>query len=470
MTDADKTREGLATSITAERKPIAAKAKKVAEKSPSAADRQSAMSSLRLRIAISATPIVASTIAVTSAGVGGSLSAIRPKSAICAASVLVYATATTKLLVRIAASIMAVAITCDTAPNTVQARLTAVSRGRLRPVAAVRPARNISANGKPNRNRTCAAPTAPSAPIRSRCIALRSVCALDARSVTGIQTPPTAIANLRLPLYRAQAVRRAAMYRPEGNMDLGLKGLRAVVTGGTKGIGRAAADIFAQEGASVAICARNADGVKAAVKDLKAKGGNAFGADVDVADRAALQKYIADSAAALGGIDILVANVSALAVQDDEESWSKTFDVDMMHTVQSVNAALPFLEKSKHPSIVIISSVSGREIDFTGPAYGAMKAALIHYAQRLAYQHAPKMIRVNAVSPGNTYFEGGAWQNVENNLPDLFKHALSLNPTGRMAKPEEIGRGIVFLASPASSFTTGTNLVIDGALTRGVQF
>jgi 3-oxoacyl-[acyl-carrier protein] reductase len=135
-------------------------------------------------------------------------------------------------------------------------------------------------------------------------------------------------------------------------MDLGLKGLRAVVTGGTKGIGRAAADIFAEEGASVAICARNADEVKAAVKALKAKGGNAFGADVDVADKAALQKYIADSAAALGGIDILVANVSALAVQDDEESWSKTFDVDMMHTVQSVNAALPFLEKSKHPSIL----------------------------------------------------------------------------------------------------------------------
>jgi 3-oxoacyl-[acyl-carrier protein] reductase len=252
-------------------------------------------------------------------------------------------------------------------------------------------------------------------------------------------------------------------------MDLGLKGLRAVVTGGTKGIGRAAADIFAQEGASVAICARNAAEVKTAVKDLTSKGVQAYGAGVDVADKSALQKFIADSAQALGGIDILVANVSALAVQDDAESWSKTFDVDMMHTVHAVNAALPFLEKSKHPSIVIISSVSGREVDFTGPAYGAMKAALIHYAQRLAYQHAAKMIRVNVVSPGNTYFEGGVWQNVENNLPDLFKHALSLNPTGRMAKPEEIGRGIVFLASPASSFTTGTHLVIDGALTRGVQ-
>jgi 3-oxoacyl-[acyl-carrier protein] reductase len=252
-------------------------------------------------------------------------------------------------------------------------------------------------------------------------------------------------------------------------MDLGLKGLRAVVTGGSKGIGRAASDIFAQEGASVAICARNADEVKAAVKDLTAKGVQAYGAGVDVADKAALQKFIADSAQALGGIDILVANVSALAAQDVEESWSQSFDVDMMHTVNAVTAALPYLEKSKHPSIVIVSSVSGREVDFTGPAYGAMKAALIHYAQRLAYQHAPKMIRVNSVSPGNTYFDGGIWQNIETNLPDLFKNALSLNPTGRMAKPEEIGRGIVFLASPASSYTTGTNLVIDGALTKGVQ-
>src|ERR1700691_1485119 len=262
---------------------------------------------------------------------------------------------------------------------------------------------------------------------------------------------------------------RAALTLRRGNMDLGLKGLRAVVTGGTKGIGRAAADIFAQEGASVAICARNANEVKAAVKDLTAKGVHAYGADINVADKSALQKFIADSAKALGGIDILVANVSALAAQDVEESWSKAFDVDMMHTVHAVNAALPFLEKSEHPSIVIISSVSGREVDFTGPAYGAMKAALIHYAQRLAYQHAAKMIRVNSVSPGNTYFEGGFWQNAEKNLPDIYKHALSLNPTGRMAKAEEIGRGIVFLASPASSYTTGTNLVIDGALTRGVQ-
>jgi len=252
-------------------------------------------------------------------------------------------------------------------------------------------------------------------------------------------------------------------------VDLGLKGLRAIVTGGTKGIGRRAADIFADEGANVAICARNADEVKAAVASLKAKGVGAFGEALDVADRAALERFVADSANGLGGVDILVANVSALAAQGKLKDWQNAFDVDMMHTVYAVNAALPFLEKSDHPSIVFVSSVSGREVDFAGPAYGAMKAALIHYAQRLAFELAPKMIRVNSVSPGNTYFDGGFWQNVEKNMPDLYARALALNPTGRMATPEEIGRGIVFLASPASSFTTGTNLVIDGALTRGVQ-
>jgi 3-oxoacyl-[acyl-carrier protein] reductase len=252
-------------------------------------------------------------------------------------------------------------------------------------------------------------------------------------------------------------------------VDLGLKGLRAVVTGGTKGIGRRTADIFADEGANVAICARNSDEVKAAVASLKAKGVGAFGEALDVADRAALEHFVTDSAYALGGVDILVANVSALAAQGMLEDWQKAFDVDMMHTVYAVNAAIPFLEKSNHPSVVFISSVSGREVDFAGPAYGAMKAALIHYAQRLAFELAPKMIRVNSVSPGNTYFDGGFWHNAERNLPDLYAKALALNPTGRMATPEEIGRGIVFLASPASSFTTGTNLVIDGALTRGVQ-
>ena len=176
-----------------------------------------------------------------------------------------------------------------------------------------------------------------------------------------------------------------------------------------------------------------------------------------------------NSAEALGGIDIVIGNVSALAVNDDEAAWQAGFETDMMHSVRLVNVAMPWLEKSPAASITLVSSVSGREIDFTGPAYGAFKAAIVHYAQGLAYKLAAKGIRANTVSPGNTYFDGGIWQNIENNMPDLYAEALALNPTGRMAKPEEIARGVVFLASPASSFTTGTNLVIDGALTKGVQ-
>ncbi|WP_027133276.1 SDR family NAD(P)-dependent oxidoreductase [Geminicoccus roseus] len=252
-------------------------------------------------------------------------------------------------------------------------------------------------------------------------------------------------------------------------MDLGLKGLRAVVTGGSKGIGRRCAEAFAAEGAHVAICARNGQEVDATVELIRKQGVDGFGQAIDVADKAALEAWIGASAKAMGGIDILVANVSALAVTDDEEAWRRQFEVDMLHSVNAVNAAMPYLEKSKHPSIVLISSVSGREIDFTGPAYGAFKAALIHYAHGLAHKLAPKMIRVNSVSPGNVYFQGGVWHWIEENNPELFKQALDLNPTGRMATPEEIAKGVVFLASPASSFTSGTNLVIDGALTKGVQ-
>lgn len=252
-------------------------------------------------------------------------------------------------------------------------------------------------------------------------------------------------------------------------MDLGLEGLNALVTGGTKGIGRRCADLFAEEGANVSICARNSGEVEEAVAALKNKGVSAFGRALDVADGVAIAEWVKASAGALGGVDILVCNVSAIAVQDEIQSWNKAFDTDLMHTVNAVNAALPFLEASKAASITFISSVSGREVDFTAHAYGAVKAALVHYAQTLAHKLAPKSIRVNAVSPGNVYFEGGIWQWIEQNNAALFGRALGLNPTGRMATPEEVARGVVFIASPASSFTTGINFVIDGALTRGIQ-
>ncbi len=252
-------------------------------------------------------------------------------------------------------------------------------------------------------------------------------------------------------------------------MDLGLKGLRAVVTGGTKGIGRAIAQTLAAEGADVAFCARNADEVAQTVKDLAGYGVQVIGRAVDVADGPALAAWVADVAQAFGGIDIVVANVSALAIATDEAAWQRGFDVDMMGTVRLVNAAMPFLEKSAKPAIVTISSVSGREIDFASGPYGAFKAAIVHYTQGLAHHLAGKGIRANTVSPGNTYFPGGVWSQIETGNPDFFKMALGMNPTGRMGTPQEMANAAVFLASPAASFVTGTNLVVDGALTKGVQ-
>jgi NAD(P)-dependent dehydrogenase (short-subunit alcohol dehydrogenase family) len=251
-------------------------------------------------------------------------------------------------------------------------------------------------------------------------------------------------------------------------MDLGLKGKRALVTGGSKGIGRAVAETFAAEGASVAICARNADEVATTVRALKEKGVQAWGRAVDVSDPAALKSWIDAAAAELGGIDALVCNVSALAVGNSPETWDKSFRTDMMHTVNAVAAAEPYLEKSSSASIVLISSVSGFEVDFAAGSYGAIKAALIHYAKGLSRQLVGKGIRVNCVSPGNTYFDGGIWQSIEKNLPDLFASTLKVNPTGRFGTPAEVANGVVFISSPAASRVSGANLVIDGALTVAV--
>jgi NAD(P)-dependent dehydrogenase (short-subunit alcohol dehydrogenase family) len=252
-------------------------------------------------------------------------------------------------------------------------------------------------------------------------------------------------------------------------MDLQLTGRKALVTGGTRGIGRAIVGALLEEGAEVAFCARNADAVAATEAELLAAGGKAIGSTVDVADGVALAEWVTASAAALGGIDVVVANVSAMSTADTEETWQKCFSIDLMGAVRMVNAALPYLEQSTAGSIITVSSVSGREIDFFEGPYGAIKAALIHYTQGLAHRLAPKGIRANTVSPGNTLFEGGSWDNTRLNNPERFAATLALIPTGRLGTPEEMAAAVTFLASPVSSFTSGTNLVVDGALTRGVQ-
>jgi NAD(P)-dependent dehydrogenase (short-subunit alcohol dehydrogenase family) len=251
-------------------------------------------------------------------------------------------------------------------------------------------------------------------------------------------------------------------------MDLQLTGARVLVTGGTRGIGRAIVTAFADEGAAVEFCARDVAGVEATEQELTGRGGGVRGSVVDVGDGPALVAWVGAAAERLGGLDAVVANVSALAIPDTEENWRTSFDVDLMGTVRLARAALPHLEASRG-SITAISSVSGREADFASGPYGTMKTAIVGYIQGLALQLAGRGVRANTVSPGNTYFEGGVWHQIEAGDPDLYASALGLNPTGHMGAPEEMARAVVFLASPASSFTSGTNLVVDGALTRGIQ-
>lgn len=252
-------------------------------------------------------------------------------------------------------------------------------------------------------------------------------------------------------------------------MDLKLKGNKVLVTGGTKGIGRAIADALADEGCDVAICARTDSDVQAAVKALEGKGVKAFGQAVDVGNGDDLKNWVDASAEALGGIDCLVSNVSG-GNAPGEAGWRANFEHDVLGTVRLVEATLPHLEKSKNASIVMISSTAALEKFIAANAYNAMKGAMIQYAGALAQDLGPKGIRVNSICPGPIFVEGGAWDNIKKHMTAFYDQTVAQIPLGRLGLADEVAAQIALLASPRGAFTTGANLVIDGGFTKRIQF
>jgi 3-oxoacyl-[acyl-carrier protein] reductase len=245
-------------------------------------------------------------------------------------------------------------------------------------------------------------------------------------------------------------------------MQIDLKGKRAVVAGGSRGIGRSIALAFAEAGAAVSICARGRGALDATLSEIAARRVKAHAAVCDLADKDAIATYVAAAADSLGGIDILVNNASGFGGTDDEAGWEKSLDIDIMATVRASHAAIPFLEKAGGGAILNISSISGYRASTRTPPYAAVKAALINYTMSQALMLAKKGIRVNAIAPGSIEFPGGMWEERKTSNPQLYNAILRSIPWGRLGRPEEVANAAVFLCSGAASWVTGQTLVVDG--------
>jgi 3-oxoacyl-[acyl-carrier protein] reductase len=244
-------------------------------------------------------------------------------------------------------------------------------------------------------------------------------------------------------------------------MNIDLTGKRAIVCGGSRGIGRSIALGMAQAGAAVSICARGADKLEAARKDIAALGHHTHAARCDLADEASIKAYIAGAADTLGGIDILVNNASGFGQSDDVTGWDLSYNVDVMATVHASHAAIGHLKAAKG-CIINISSISALRASARSAPYGAAKAAVIHYTLSQAQMYARDGVRVNAISPGSIEFPGGVWDQRKTSNPNLYNAILRGIPFGRLGHPEEIANVAVFLASPLASWVTGQAISVDG--------
>ena len=255
-------------------------------------------------------------------------------------------------------------------------------------------------------------------------------------------------------------------------MDLSLKGKRAIVTGATRGIGNAIAQRLADEGCDVAFCARSQDGVVQTQATLQGQGVRAFGTALDVRDAAAFGTWFQGAVSDLGGLDIVVSNVSTRPTQTGEDAWRESFEVDLLQNVRIADAAMPHLKQGRDPALVFIASIASglTQLPPGEDAYGALKAGLISLTGQLATKYGPTGIRINAVSPGPVMFEGGFWDEVSKGAPQLFASAARLPAMGRHATLAEVADPVVFLCSPRASYITGANLRIDGAAIKSANF
>jgi NAD(P)-dependent dehydrogenase (short-subunit alcohol dehydrogenase family) len=258
-------------------------------------------------------------------------------------------------------------------------------------------------------------------------------------------------------------------------VDLGLRGKRAAVSGGSRGIGRSIALTLADEGADVAICARGPERLAATLAEIEARRVRGFAQPVQARDGAQMRGWVEASAAALGGLDILVANVSGGGGTDAEGYWRRNFEIDLMGAVRMVEAGLPHLRAARKAgggggSIIVMATMAASETFVAPMAYNAVKASLITWGQQLAQKLAPEGIRVNILSPGPTMFPGSNWEMIRVARSRTYRDVLRKQPQGRMATAEEIARSAVFLASPAASWCNGAHLTVDGGWSKRVGF
>ena len=248
-------------------------------------------------------------------------------------------------------------------------------------------------------------------------------------------------------------------------MDMGLRGKGVVVTGGTRGIGRAIAIGFAVEGASVSICARTEAAVRETAEVLRANGVTVHAAACDVGDPASLNGFLDEARQRLGRIDILVNNVAGVGFADDDEAWQVAFRVTLMPSVRATTKVAPWMKELGGGSIVHISSIAGLEAGWPA-SYAATKSALVSHAKSAAVALAPAGIRVNVVTLGSIEFPGGVWDQVKQANRPTYDRVLSTIPSGRMGTPEEVANAVVFLGSDRASWITGACVTIDGGQHR----